>query len=296
MLSILIPIYNYPITTLLKGLSQSIEQIDFDVEILCLEDGSTQFVDSNKSICSYTKHTSHVISQKNKGRITSRKHLAAQAKYNWLLFLDADVELKDNQFLNNYLGYFNSEFEAIYGGCTYDCKKPSDSKLLRWKYGKTYEDIDAALRNKSPYKYIVSANFLIKKTLIKKLFSSIEDEGYGYDILLGALMKSNNTKVLHINNPVIHKGLDNNKEFFSKVRKAVETSFKLHRDARLQISSSSLIKTFILLKKLGLVRLVSLIFKITKSKLTENLLGVNPNIKLLQFYKLGYLCAISSKE
>jgi hypothetical protein len=296
MLSILIPVYNYPIATLLEGLSQSIEQIDFNVEILCLEDGSTQFVDNNKSICSGIKHASHIISQKNKGRITSRKHLAAQAKYSWLLFLDADVQLKDNQFLKNYSSYFKSDFEAIYGGCTYDVEKPIDSKLLRWKYGKAYEDIEASLRNKSPYKYIVSANFLIEKTLLKDLFSYIEYEGYGYDILLGALMKSNNTRVLHINNPVIHKGLDDNNEFFNKVRKAVETSYMLHRDARLKISSSSLIKTFNLLKKLGLVRLVSLIFKFTKSKLSQNLLGINPNIKLLQFYKLGYLCAISSKE
>ncbi|WP_369997947.1 glycosyltransferase family 2 protein [Winogradskyella sp.] len=293
MLSILIPTYNYPISNLLKSLDKV--TIGFDYEILCCEDGSKLYIDENKTVCHSTKNTTYLYSKENKGRITSRKFLAEKAKYDWLLFLDADVAITNDNFINDYYSkYFTGEYDAIYGGCSYDLNRPDDSQVLRWKYGKTYEEVEAKTRNKSPYKFIVSANFLIKKETFFNLISKINGDGYGYDLLLGALMKSDNTKVFHVDNPVIHKGLDKNSVFIDKVEKAVETNYKLFNDNKINSTENSLLETFKTIKKIGLIRPISSIYKLSRSRILKQLMSNNPNMKILQFYKLGYLCHLSA--
>lgn len=296
MLSILIPVYNYPLAPLIEGLAQSLESCHFNYEVLCLEDGSNKYVEENKMTCLNIPKVVHFIASHNRGRISSRRILAKEANYEWLLFLDADLEMNDQEFINNYANYFCSGYESIYGGCTYDEEKPASNKVLRWQYGRTYEETNASIRNKSPYKYVVSANFLIKKNVFSNLISKVDEEGYGYDILFGALMKTEKTKVIHIDNSAVHKGLDENTEYFEKVKKAVETTYSLYHQNKIEKSGSSLLETYKKLKKFRLSGLLKLIFRLTKEKIKRNLLSTNPNVKLLQFYKLGYLCTISSKH
>ncbi len=276
----------------MEGLGNCMDLIDIDVEILCMEDGSEEFLEENSHCCAQTQSAVHSIAQTNQGRISTRKALANKAKYSWLLFLDADVELENNLFLKAYLPYLDGKYDAVYGGCSYQDTKPNQNELLRWTYGKTYEDISAERRNKLPYKHIVSANFLIKKTVFLELSSQINSEGYGYDILFGSLMKAAKTKVLHIDNAVIHKGLDDNETFLDKVEKAVETAFKLQETGAVPYASSTLLNSYKRLKSYGLAPFIGIVFKALKKPLKRQLLSKAPNVKLLQFYKLGYLCAL----
>ncbi|WP_299364571.1 glycosyltransferase family A protein [Winogradskyella sp.] len=296
MFSILIPIYNYPISNLIVSLNKVATGLDLDYEILCLEDGSTSYLEENKATCDLYNSTTHHISIKNKGRITSRKYLAQNAKYNWLLFLDADVEIIDKNFIKNYSNYFAHSFDALYGGCSYDSTMPDSSKILRWTYGKTYEDVEAKIRNKNPYKFIVSANFLIRKKTFQDLMSKINNDGYGYDIFIGAKMMLEKTEVFHIDNPVIHKGLDDSSVFLSKVELAVETLFHYYVANKNTNSQNSLLEVFKTINRIGLKGLVNFIFKRSKNAVQRQLLGNKPNMKLLQFYKLGYLCTLSDNK
>ncbi|WP_157957311.1 glycosyltransferase family 2 protein [Winogradskyella tangerina] len=293
MLSILIPTYNYPISALVASLHRVLDNFDLAYEIQCLEDGSQLYVEENKAACDSYDHTLHIISEENKGRINSRKRLAQNAKYDWLLFLDADVEISNDDFIKTYSDYFDKSKEAIYGGCSYASEQPETSQLLRWKYGKAYEEVNSSVRNKTPYKSIVSANFLIKKHTFQHIISEIKNEGYGYDVFIGALMKEHKTKVHHIDNPVLHTGLDENSEYLAKVEKSVETNYRLLNEQKINTTQNSLLKLFKSLKRLGMVRIVSGMFNTFRQPIKRHLLGNSPNVKLLQFYKLGYLCAIS---
>lgn len=293
MLSILIPTYNYQVSELITALHKALEAITFNYEILCLEDGSQIYVEENKATCDSYDHVIHMVSEQNKGRIASRKHLAQNAKYNWLLFLDADVAIENPNFIKVYSDYFNEQFEVVYGGCSYAKEQPNASQLLRWTYGRAKEDVKAHTRNKTPYKSIVSANFLIKKDSFQHIISKIKDEGYGYDVFVGALMKKDETKVYHIDNAVVHVGLDENSVYLSKVENAVETNYKLVQEHKINSTDNSLLETFKRIKRLGLVRMVYGIFNLFRGSMRKQLLGNRPNITLLQFYKLGYLCALS---
>ncbi|WP_422107705.1 glycosyltransferase family 2 protein [Winogradskyella sp.] len=296
MLSILIPTYNYDISDLIISLNKIALRLDFDYEILCLEDGSTMYLEENKAICDTYHNTFYIVSNKNKGRITSRRLLTEKAKYDWLLFLDADVELTNDNFIIAYSKFFSKGFDAVYGGCSYELREPNASKVLRWKYGKAYEEIESNIRNKTPYKHIVSVNFLIKKDVFQNLISKIDSDGYGYDLFLGVLMKLDKTKVYHIDNPVIHKGLEESSVFLNKVERAVETNYRLLSEKRISTTENSLLETYKSIKKFGLSKIIYLIYKWFKTPIKRQLLSSSPNIKLLQFYKLGYLCALSLKK
>ena len=296
MLSILIPTYNYGLKNLVSGLKNALNSVDVAYEVIALEDGSTQYLKENSEALNSLNNAQHIISKTNNGRLTSRLQLAKQAKYDWLLFIDSDVLITEKLYLKNYLSKINSRYEVIYGGFCYSEEKPDQNQILRWKYGKTYEQIDAEKRNKNPYKVVISGNFLINKTTFIAINSEIDNDGYGYDNFFGAIMKTKNTKVLHIKNNVIHSGLDSNSSFLDKVKKSVVTIHNYHIKNPLKLTENSLLETYKSISKIGITGITSSIFKTTKGSLEKQLLSHNPNLRLLQFYKLGYLCSLSSHK
>ncbi|WP_299111818.1 glycosyltransferase family 2 protein [uncultured Winogradskyella sp.] len=291
MLSILIPIYNYTVFNLLNSLDIATKDLDFDYEILCCEDGSQLYLDDNKTACNSIKNTTHLILSKNNGSILTRKLLAKKAKYDWLLFLDADVELVNDNLINNYSNYLKHKYDAIYGGCSYDQTPPDSEYMLRWKYGLKYEQVSAVSRNLKPFKHLVSANFLIKKDIFLKASFEIKNRAYGNDLLFASILKSHQSNILHIDNAVIHKGFDNNLEFLNKSKIAVNTLFKMYLSENK--TESSLLHLFKRLKAFGLTKIIALLFNFSEKSIKSNLLSGDPKIKLLQFYKLGYLCSLS---
>ncbi len=296
MISILIPTYNYNVTALFKALKTELENATTNYEVICYEDGSSQYIKDNSNIIDTIPHAKHIISKDNKGRLTTRQSLAEMAKYDWLLFLDSDVIPQDPKFLQNYIEYTKSDYQGIYGGCSYDIQKPNGQFVLRWKYGQNYEDADAEIRNKTPFKILVSANFLIKKNVFLDINSSVENDGYGYDNFVAALMKSKNIKVFHINNNVIHKGLDKNTVFLNKTEKAVETIFEFNRKNHETETENSLLEFYRKMNLFGLSKVIEVVFNLSKTLIKKQLLSRNPNLKLFQFYKLGYLCSLTSSK
>ncbi|WP_047545174.1 glycosyltransferase family 2 protein [Psychroserpens sp. Hel_I_66] len=290
MLSVLIPVYNYDITRLVNRLHEQLIANDIIFEIIILDDGSTNDCHIINAEIEKLSHTCHIISSSNCGRVATRQKLAEQAKHEWLLFLDADVMPKTQDFISNYINYTPRNHDAIYGGFAYNEEKPRDEFILRWTYGRSNEQVPASLRNKTPYKIVISANFMIKKAVFKRLNSKITQKGYGYDNYFGALLKTENVNVLHIDNEVIHNGLEDNLIYLNKIEKSVDTLLKLDRQNKLEKTENSLITTFRSLKKWRLNYPISWIYRFSNSILRKHLLSQNPKVMVLQFYKLGYIC------
>lgn len=295
MISILIPVYNYNIVPLVKELHKQLIDAKISFEILVCDDGSqTHFSDVNEKIndISFTDHT---IFEHNIGREQTRQILAQKAKYDWLLFLDADTIPVTSDFIKYYLPYVDSVYDAVFGGILYQEQPPEADFILRWKYGVAREAINAKIRNKNPYQAIVSANFMIKKTVFIELNEHITGKDYGYDILFAALLKSNATKVIHIDNQVYHLGIEKSDSYLSKKEEAAATYLKLLRNGSISVEDNGLLSYFSILKRYKLNYTMSTFFKFFKSSLRRNLLGTNPNITLLQLYRLSYMCFIDIK-
>ena len=290
MLSILIPVYNYDIRLLVKTVHAQLIASGINFEINCLDDASTEdFRLKNKSVEAF-KFVSYHSSKINLGRVATRQTLAENANFDRLLFLDADIMPSKNNFVEDYIHFIDSEYDALYGGFKYEPFPPKKDFILRWTYGRQQEQIPAGERNKSPYRVVISANMLIKKSVFIALNSQIMQKGYGYDNYFGALLKSSALKVLHLDNEVIHLGLEPNHIYLSKIEQAADTLLLLYKAEKLEHTENNLLNTFITLKKWDLNHLFASLFKIFKKPLRSHLISARPKILLLQFYKLGYIC------
>ncbi len=109
---------------------------------------------------------------------------------------------------------------------------PGDpDKLLRWKYGKWREQRKASEKNKNPNEWFSTFNVLIEKTVFAKIRFNEELKQYGYeDTLMGYQLKKADIEVLHIDNGLIHEGLETNKEFLNKTKLGIENLSKLYEN------------------------------------------------------------------
>jgi len=290
MISVLIPVYNYNIVALVTHIHTQLQLCNVAFEIICLDDASTSdMINENDSI-SNLEFTSYLKSKENLGRTNARQYLSEKANYEWLLFLDADVIPKTELFISHYLKFIDSDFEAIYGGFAYHEKAPDSNYILRWKYGKTHEQVQAIERNKRPYKVIISANFMIKKSVFSVINSQIEQKGYGFDNFFAALLKMKQIKVVHIDNEAYHLGIETSKAYLIKKEKAAETLLSLHNANKIGNHQNDLLHVFIKLKRYRLHNIFALVYKLFKKPIQHNLLSSNPSMKLLQLYRISFMC------
>ena len=168
MLSILIPTYNHSIVALVKGVHQQATKAKIPFEILVLDDCSTDLkisIDNERinqlEFCGLQKN------EKNLGRTASRNFLATKASYELLLFLDADVLPKYDDFIDRFELHKMKNSKIIFGGVCYKSEKPSKDLILRWKYGHKRETKSVKERNKNSYT-IVSSSLLIDKKVFFK--------------------------------------------------------------------------------------------------------------------------------
>ncbi|MDE6314608.1 MAG: glycosyltransferase [Lachnospiraceae bacterium] len=87
--SIIVPVYNAE-EFLPKCMESLVQQTEQEIEIICVDDGSTD--KSNEILSEYSRQHSNVIllSQKNSGAAAARNYGIQQAQGEYLLFLDAD--------------------------------------------------------------------------------------------------------------------------------------------------------------------------------------------------------------
>ncbi|WP_298535006.1 glycosyltransferase [uncultured Algibacter sp.] len=295
MISILIPTFNYNISALVCEVHNQASIASIDFEIICFEDGSEKLVDKNRSCIDKLSNSSLLISNTNIGRTNARQRLAQEAKYDFLLFLDSDVFPKKTKFIENYFSQLRKGNDVTYGGIAYSSNIPNQDFMLRWKYGRTFEEVGANKRNLNPYQVTTSGNFLIKKSIFLLINSNLKHKKYGLDNYFSALLKKNNFKVIHIDNEVFHLGLDKSAFFLQKTEESIETLIWMLKKKHDLSSKNKLMKYYNMLKKYRLNILLSIIFQSTSPFLKKNLLGSNPNMFLFQFYKIGYMCRKNQK-
>ena len=122
-------------------------------------------------------------------------------------------------------------------------------------------------------------------------------EGYGHeDTLFGYDLKKNNIKVLHIDNPLVHIGLESNSLFLLKTRESIRNLKNILNQngyEKLLVEDIKLLVYYKFFRKTKLDYLVRILFRISERLLERNLLSKNPNLLVYDLFKLGYLCSIS---
>lgn len=291
MLSILIPTYNYNVYPLVSEIHKQCLECRIEFEILVFDDGSKQFLVENEAINSIENCCFKVL-EKNIGRSAIRNLLAQKAKFEWLLFLDADVIPINSNFINTYIESINLSHLVVLGGYQYENRKPKEDYTLRYKYGKEREEKSSTERNSNPYQFVFSGNLLIQKNIFLATNYANDNSFYGMDVFFAYQLFIKKIAVIHIENPIHHLGLESNIVFFEKSLKAVESRKQFLTNSDQIEKISPLLKLYNKIKKYRLLLIVVFCFRITQPILKKFILSKNPNLYCFDFYRLGYLCSL----
>ncbi|WP_159018212.1 glycosyltransferase family 2 protein [Algibacter sp. L3A6] len=296
MLSILIPTFNYNITLLVETVHVQTKTLNVPFEILCYDDGSTnnEIITENKKI-ENLENTTFKILEKNIGRSAIRNLLAKEANFEWVLFLDADVLPKNDDFIASYLKHITKTSQVINGGILYTEKRPMDSELLRWFYGKKREALSTDKRNKKPYLSLLTLNFLIKKNVFKTVSFDEDIPNLRHeDTLFSFHLKTNNINVKHIENPTYHLGLEESRVFLKKSLESVDAIYLFLNQGLIPNNYTLITKVFFQLKKAKLHYALASTFTTFRSSFERHLLSKKPSLYLFDIYRLSYLCYLDT--
>lgn len=294
MLSILIPTYNYNIVSLVNAVYNQVKKTEIPFQILCYDDNSTnsEIVKSNQEI-NLLENTTYTILKQNIGRSAIRNLLAKNAKYEWLLFLDADVLPKANNFITTYLQAISNNSEIIYGGILYQEEKPNPDQILRWVYGNKRESLTVAERNKNPYLSFLTLNFLIKKSIFNKVSFNEEIPNLRHeDTLFSYHLSLKKINISHIQNPVYHLGLENSKVFLKKSIESVDAILLFLEQELIAKDYTLITRVFYKLKKVNLHRVFAFIYRNFQKVFKKILLSKKPSLFVFDIYRLSYFCDI----
>ena len=289
-LSILIPVYNWDCSKLIKDLHFQGLVLGIPYEIIVADDCSTDKDLQAKSrlACETHENCRYFALLHNIGRSAIRNYLADQSKYDKLLFLDCDAEVKDKEFLKKYMDA-SRQASVICGGLTHPDEIPQKGMELRYLYEKNAAfERSVGFRSQNPYLRFTSFSFLIERDAFMKIRFDESYVRYGYeDVQFGHELEENGVSILHIDNPLAHIGLDDSVSYLNKTRQAVQNAFD-HKD---EIEDSSKLLTHynqvIRWKMRWLFRLVWAFFQ---KRMEKNLLGPKPGLKVFSLYKLCYIC------
>ena len=270
----------------LQRQAEKIEGLSY--EIIVADDGSTDDDAKleNKSI-NFLPHCRYIVREQNVGRAAIRNFLASEATYNWLLFLDSGMSIRNEEFL---LHYLQSDADVVCGG--YQVIAPLEPHSnLRYRYEKAAEEqLSKESRSAAPYQNFHTSNFLMARSIYLAHPLDTRFRRYGYeDVLMGKQLQEAGVTIEHIDNPVLFDHFDSNERFVEKTEEALQT---LH-DFREELAGySRMLDVAGKLKKWGLVRPYRFIYNRMKEKWRSNLCGHAPSLLQFKLYKVGYYLSL----
>lgn len=288
MLSVLIPVYNWDIRALVGDLLRQAQDLDTPFEICALDDASeAQWRTLNRQIAD-DNGVRYAELPENLGRAAIRNRLGQMANYPWLLFIDGDSGVLRADYLQRYLAHLEPG-QVCCGGTQYADAPPSDPSLrLRWKYGRAREQRSAAQRSKDPWAHFSTHHFLVPRALFLDHPFDERLRGYGHeDTLFGQSLGGRGTRILHLDNPLLHLGLEPAVVFLEKTRQSIQNLDLLARQGtplrtRLGNTASRMRRT-------GLAPLFRSLYRVVRRPLQQILLGKNPPLWALDVFKMGEL-------
>ncbi len=290
-LSILIPTYNSVAYPTAKKLSTLCERIAMDAphpfryEIIVADDGSedSNTVDANLTINSL-RNSRFVVKSQNSGSAATRNFLAQQSQYEWLLFIDSDMEIPGMDYIMRYLPC--DQTDVTNGGIKVGGSWDTHHHNLRYIYEKDAEAAHTVdKRQKAGFKEFRSTNFLIRRSC---MLSHPFDERFkksGYeDVFLGKTLSEAGTSILHIDNPLILNDFEDNVDFVRKTERNITTLYHFRKELK---GYSRLIDKIHPLTAF-LLQLWHLLF----GRLERcNLTSTHPRLWVYALYRAGLFCS-----
>ena len=285
-LSICIPVKDFDVHPLAELLLLEIRKKNLAVEILLVEDGSTQAGKQLNADLSHEPEVSLFYFETNKGRSAARNFLATQAKGEVLLFIDADSLPISVDFISYYISLVKPH-HILCGGTHYSALYRNRQTKLHWKYGSCREVSSSLDKEGEGFK---SNNFCLYKSVFNTILFNEALTQYGHeDTLFGIIAAKQGISIEFIDNQVIHTGLENNLEFLNKAEQSIQSLSTIVRNRLLTdqelLHHFKLIAAYQKLKKYRLLFILRLLLP-SQSLIKKILVWFSGPLVLFDLYKL----------
>lgn len=281
--------YNRTVAPLVEQLRTQFSDWDGPVEICLLDDASRPATQAKNRPLGLLPQVRYAELPRNVGRAAIRNRLAAAARHEWLLLLDNDSLLPDAKFLARYAAA-RAVAPVIVGGIAYAGGPPAEPTLcLRWHYAQRREALPATQRRLLPPSQLMLNNLLVRADVFQHVGFDEALTRYGHeDSKLGWQLARAGIRIHHLDNPVIHDGLDPAPLFLRKSRAAVRNLVLLYNKDGLG-ADSKLLRTALWLRRLGLGRAFPFCFRPLLSGVHANLYSATPRLIYFDLLKLYWL-------
>ena len=300
-LSILLPSYNNVCVSLVQVLQRQADALrgkldkPFRYEIIVADDGSTDAacIDANRVIGDML-HCRYLRMEQNVGRAQIRNVLISESRGDYVLLIDSDLFLCDDNYLYKYA---TSTADVVYGGTRIggegfamvdnEANTENLKGNLRYIYEKKAEPSHlAAFRQLRPNQEISVCNLYARRDIMEAHPFDSRFKAYGYeDVLFGKRLAESGIEVTHIDNPVLINEFESNSVFVKKTEEAILTLCRFEQDLEGYSNLKTKVTTLGRYIPLSLFRLWH---RIMKNKEKRNLTGSKPNLLLFKLYKLGF--------
>jgi glycosyltransferase involved in cell wall biosynthesis len=289
-ISVLIPVFRYDCRRLVQDLSLQLAHkaslAGFKGEVIVMDDASGPEWQDMLLELSLLPFVKLVLLNENVGRSRIRNLLARQAQYDHVVFLDGDSGLLSTDFLAMY--WRNRSIASVLaGGTAYESELPEITQSLRWHYGLAREQVPPLQRQKLAHRSLALNNLFMRREVVLTYPIDEQLDTYGHeDTKLGYVLQQARVPIFHLENPVLHLGLEDNEVFLSKTRQAVENLYLLATEQGLG-REALLWQVY---SWLGPLRpLVLQLLGRAEEGIVANLLSPKPRMRLMDAYKLLYL-------
>ena len=300
-LSILLPSYNNVCVSLVQVLQRQADALrgkldkPFRYEIIVADDGSTDAacIDANRVIGDML-HCRYLRMEQNVGRAQIRNVLISESRGDYVLLIDSDLFLCDDNYLYKYA---TSTADVVYGGTRIggegfamvdnEANTEHLKGNLRYIYEKKVEPSHRAVfRQLRPNQEISVCNLYARRDIMEAHPFDSRFKAYGYeDVLFGKRLAESGIEVTHIDNPVLINEFEPNSVFVKKTEAAILTLCRFEQD----LEGYSNLKTKVAaLGRYIPLSLFRLWHRIMKNKEKRNLTGSKPSLLLFKLYKLGF--------
>lgn len=300
-LSILLPSYNNVCVSLVQALQRQADALrgkldkPFRYEIIVADDGSTDAacIDANRVIGDML-HCRYLRMEQNVGRAQIRNVLISESRGDYVLLIDSDLFLCDDNYLYKYA---TSTADVVYGGTRIggegfamvdnEANTEHLKGNLRYIYEKKAEPSHRAVfRQLRPNQEISVCNLYARRDIMKAHPFDSRFKAYGYeDVLFGKRLAESGIEVTHIDNPVLINEFEPNSVFVKKTEEAILTLCRFEQDLEGYSNLKTKVTTLGRYIPLSLFRLWH---RIMKNKEKRNLTGSKPSLLLFKLYKLGF--------
>lgn len=288
--SILIPTYNGICTQLVSHLQRQAENLGMTYELIVADDGSTDAaaIAANRAI-GQLPHCRYWERRENVGRAVIRNVLAREAKQEWLLFIDGDMEVGGDDFVRRYAEA--SPTDVIDGGIAVASDEARWRSNLRYRYETACAPQHTAIRRSlKPYRSFRTTNFMVRRSVMLAHPFDERFRHYGYeDVLFGKELASHGISISHIDNPVMLTDFESNSVFLDKTEESLRTlhDFRHELEGHSTLLNTTRKPLFQMLRPLIIAG-----HRLLASWERRQLTGTNPNLTVFKAYKTGYFCSL----